>query len=440
MKRAQLRIIQTTVPQEGSVGRSAPVASRCLHAAQPFGMHLQGKKDDPVQQGVDRTDDVYLGRMKMSPQNSAHTDSSGPSGWRIGRLILVFAALVMAAPTAGQAQTVVNMFGHLEAVAESDNGTEHSGFSVGEHDFFVTSQLSDRIRFLSETVVNPQGGSGGFVASIERALLTFNYAGNHNVIVGKMHTPLNYWNDTYHHGRFLFPTIDRPESFSHVVPIHTLGLRLQGQNLGALKFGYDVVLGNGLSSNDKGDEDLQKSLTAAWHIKPFSGDWEGSRIGMGYYRDVIYDNHVGSHGGHGGSHRPVEVYSGDVDHQVASVSAWLANSKMEFLYEYSVSMNSYPDSAGAAESTSHLTYLYAGYKLPGETDVLYGLLDYVVIPMEELHLMPQQLSKYGLGWRHEFSSFVHSKFQLERYTGNRDDLMMPRPNKWEVKVQLAYRF
>ena len=45
----------------------------------------------------------------------------------------------------------------------------------------------------------------------------------------------------------LFPSIDRPSSFSFVIPIHTLGLRLQGQNLGDLRFGYDVVVGNGLA-------------------------------------------------------------------------------------------------------------------------------------------------------------------------------------------------
>ena len=45
------------------------------------------------------------------------------------------------------AQTTFQMFGHLEAVAEQDGGENYSGFSIGEHDFFVTSQLTDRISF-----------------------------------------------------------------------------------------------------------------------------------------------------------------------------------------------------------------------------------------------------------------------------------------------------
>ena len=333
-----------------------------------------------------------------------------------------------------QAQTTFRMFGHLEAVAERDGGEDYSAFSVGEHDFFVTSALTDRISFLSEITVNPQGGSGGFATSIERVRLAFNYVGNHSIIVGKMHTPVNYWNDRFHHGRYLFPTIDRPLSFSYVIPIHTLGMRLQGQNLGGLRFGYDVVVGNGLSSNDRGDADWQKSVTTACHIKP----WEGSRIGVSYYRDVIFDNMVSSHGGHGGAHN--HEYEGDVHVNLLSASAGYENAKWEMLYEYSISMNSYPDSAGAPNSSSYMTYLYLGWRLPSQNDVLYGLVDWVEIPNEDLHLMSQQLSKFGLGWRHEFAGQIHTKTQVERYQGLRDDRAMPPADKWELKLQLAYVF
>ena len=111
----------------------------------------------------------------------------------------------------------VRMFGHLESVTESISGGQddhdhsgwESGFNIGEHDMFITARISDRISFLSETVVGTAGGHGhgggaAFAASIERARIKFDYAPNHSVIVGKMHTPVNYWNDTYHHGRLFF--------------------------------------------------------------------------------------------------------------------------------------------------------------------------------------------------------------------------------------------
>lgn len=113
--------------------------------------------------------------------------------------------------------------------------------------------------------------------------LKFDYFKNHSLVVGKMHTPVNYWNDVYHHGRFFFPTVDRPIAFSYLVPVHTLGLRLQGQNLGKIKFGYDLVAGNGISSTDFADSGVNTSAMAGVHIKPI----DNFRFGISYYYDFI---------------------------------------------------------------------------------------------------------------------------------------------------------
>lgn len=340
----------------------------------------------------------------------------------------------------GQCQSVqFQMFGHLESTLQDDQGSRNSGFAMGPHDMFVNAQLSPMISFLSETVFGPKPGLGGFTANIERALVQFNYSGNHSVILGKMHTPINYWNDRYQcHGRLFFPTVDRPTSFSMVIPLHMLGLRLQGQNLGKLNFGYDMVVGNGLSSNDRGDNDLQKAVTAAVHIKP----WEGSRIGVGYFRDVIVDNEWGGQRGPSGAHRDTSRYKGDVLAQVISASAWLENERWEMQSELSLSVNSFPDSLGAVNSISHLSYLYCGYKFVDET--VYGVVDWVEVPMENLHLNPYQLSKFGIGWKHVFNPFVNIKTQVQYYTALRKELMdtglVQKPDKWEFRIQVAYGF
>ena len=120
---------------------------------------------------------------------------------QIHALLIVFACAGFL-DVESHAQTTFRMFGHLEALAEQDGDAHFSGFSVGEHDFFVTSELTDRISFLSETTIWPQGGQGGFGASIERVRIAFSYADNHSIIVGKMHTPVNLWNDRFHHGRY----------------------------------------------------------------------------------------------------------------------------------------------------------------------------------------------------------------------------------------------
>lgn len=80
-------------------------------------------------------------------------------------------------------------------------------FSLGEQDLFITSEITQRLSFLGETVFKYSPDSPtDFDISIERIILKYNYFGNHSVLLGKHHTPINYWNDTYHHGRVFFPT------------------------------------------------------------------------------------------------------------------------------------------------------------------------------------------------------------------------------------------
>src|SRR6476660_2761938 len=161
-------------------------------------------------------------------------------------------------------------------------------FGFGEQDLFITSAINDRISFLGETVFKYDSTENtDFAISVERVIITYNLYGNHNAVAGKIHTPLNYWNDSYHHGRVFFPTVDRPLLFSQrIIPLHTTGVGLEGRDLGKLKFGYNLFVGNGLGSAEVQDNDKDKSITAAFHIKPA----DRLRIGLSYYYDAIADS------------------------------------------------------------------------------------------------------------------------------------------------------
>jgi hypothetical protein len=76
-------------------------------------------------------------------------------------------------------------------------------------------------------------------------------------------------------------------------------------------------------------------------------------------------------------------------------------------------------------------------------ETFYGLVDYTLTAEEDRHYLPQELTKLGLGWKHEFTPGVHFKTQFERYISWRlDPVTMERTpgDKWEFKVQLAYGF
>jgi hypothetical protein len=151
------------------------------------------------------------------------------------RLLLLIAVTLSSLPVVAQHNTQIR--GFVDATVSRND--KRLSFGLGEQDLFITSDLNDRLSFLGESVFKFDTSSHSkFSVSIERVVLKYNIKGNHNILFGKHHTPINYWNDTYHHGRVFFPTIDRPLIFStQLFPLHNTGIALQGLNLGKTSIG-----------------------------------------------------------------------------------------------------------------------------------------------------------------------------------------------------------
>lgn len=319
------------------------------------------------------------------------------------KLKLLLICLALAA--VGRSQTTT-IRGFVDALTTYEKGKV--SFGLGEQDLFITSSLTDRISFLGESVFKfDPFSSTNFSVSIERIVLKYNIKGNHNLLIGKHHTPLNYWNDTYHHGRLFFPTIYRPLLFSEeIIPLHTTGISLQGQNLGKLRFGYDLMVGNGLGSSDVRDNDKHKSLTAAGHIKPV----DRLRIGASYYHDVISKGAV-VHG------KPMDWR---VSQNLLTGSVAYFGTKAELLAESTFGMND-TDSTGNRHTSA--SYLYAGLRLK-EKLVPYVRLDYLKYQPGELYYHKDDMRSVVVGARYELSyltvvklEYQHRKTEMEG-TGN----------------------
>lgn len=340
--------------------------------------------------------------------------------------------LLSSAISAQQRNTQLKVYGHFQYAFDDLLGdTPDSYFTLGEQDFFVTSNLSDRISFLGETVVKYDNSSGSkFSPSIERAQLKFDYYKNHSLIVGKMHTPVNYWNDVYHHGRLFYPTIDRPSSFSYLIPIHSLGLRMQGQNLGKLNFGYDLSATNSISSTDIFDSALNKSVTAAIHIKPI----EGMRVGASYYNDYMSTNKPGAHVGHGSGN---PEYTGAINYELTCFSFAYFGKHLEVLSESTYNRNK-TDSLGVSENYSQ--FVYAGWRFK-EKHVGYGIFDFMDMSERDLYSIPINVIKLGLGYKFDFLYNCTIKVQLERLESG-DDHLFHNHNaiSYDLRFQLAYGF
>ncbi len=336
-------------------------------------------------------------------------------------------------------RSVVNGYGHMNYNLLSDlnssNDPTKSYFELGEHDLFVNTYFKERISFLGEFVVKyTKGSPTTFSASIERARLKFDYYKNHSVLLGKLHTPANYWNDVYHHGRVFFPTIDRPISFSYIVPLHNLGVQFQGQNLGKLNFGYDVAIGNGISSSDAFDENLTPATTIAFHIKPI----DNMRIGASYFYDHLSDASIsGIHTGHtmAPGHVHGTTYKGALNFHLASTSFAYFGDKLEFLNEFAFNPTQ-TDTLGLAQNISNFTYV--GYRLK-EKHVPYLIADFLKIDKNDLYTYHYDIMKLSLGYRYEFNELINVKAQVG-YARNLFSEAHSDINNVEFKVQFAYGF
>ena len=352
--------------------------------------------------------------------------------WRY-QLHLLFILFVGVVQAQDLRKVNLNIYGAVDFTVNRTNSKTNTFFTLGEQDFFVTSKISDRVSFLGESVIRFDAKTGTtFSASIERAQLKYDYSatGNHSILVGKMHSPVNYWNDVYHHGRIFFPTIDRPIAFSHFVPLHTMGLRLQGQNLGRANFGYDLMVGNGISSTDVLATGTSLAYSASLHIKPV----EGMRLQAGYYYEHLDKNISGVHSGHS---QNASSYKGELDFNLLTFSLAYFRSGFELLNE-TVLNTSRTDSLGFAHNLS--SYLYVGKRL-SDHSVPYLAVDFMDVSDEELHVAHLDKLFVGIGYRHEFNPQLYLKLQLMRLADihlHGGQVAAPERDNYSFKVQLAY--
>ncbi len=332
-------------------------------------------------------------------------------------------------------RTTVNGYGHIDLGAQQMNDLDPDAYmSIGSHNLFINSVFKKNISFLGEfTIQFSSLNPISFLTAIKRARLKFQYYKNHSIIVGKINTPVNYWNDVYHYGRLFFPTIARPDALSYFTPLHTLGFRLQGQNLGKYNFGYDVVFGSGLSQDDNSIWlNFEPSITVASHIKPI----EGMRIGMAYYYNHLSDASTNtSHLMHASCELCVG-YKGALDFHMANASIAYFGDKFEVLNEFSYN-GSYTDTMGLANNFSN--YIYSGIRIKDKF-VPYLAVDLIFVEDNDLHVGSFNSTRFILGYKHEFSNNFNIKAQLE-YNYNIDDLLNEVGNrKIGFNIQCAYGF
>src|SRR6267378_6784552 len=180
----------------------------------------------------------------------------------------------------------------------SDLKGDTTSFSLGQVDMFVTSDVSERLKFLSE-IVFEAGRDNSFGVDVERLLLTYSFGDFLNVGVGRFHSAIGYYNTAYHHSTWLQTTTGRPFLFEFedrggILPIHNVGVTASGRiPSGALGLHYVAEVGNGRTSRSREfeqvqnvlDENNHKSVNFSVFARPEAV--RGLQAGLSIYRDLL---------------------------------------------------------------------------------------------------------------------------------------------------------
>jgi len=206
-----------------------------------------------------------------------------------------------------------------------------ASFRAGEFDLFMTSQLSEKLSFLSEMVFATDPGNE-FGIDIERFQLTYRPSKYFEISGGRFHTAIGYYNTAFHHGNWFSTATGRPfmyyfEDAGGVLPVHEVGITTTGFVPGSGKLNMHWILEAGNGSSEFGSplfgdgvenfasDRNRKDVNIAFYSRP---EWlEGLQVGGSFLTGSL----IPANGS------PV------VNQTVSSAYAVLINSKWEFMNE-----------------------------------------------------------------------------------------------------------
>ena len=199
-------------------------------------------------------------------------------------------------------------FGDINLHGDTGRG-DTTSFSLGQLNLFVTSDISEKWKFLSEIVF--EGGPDNIYGvargtpnlmnvDIERYVVEYSYNDYLNISAGRYHTAIGYYNTAYHHGTWFQTTTGRPFLFQFedrggILPIHTVGATAHGLiPSGSLGLHYVAEVGNGRASRSPleqepvqnvVDDQNHKALNLGLYARPDAVP--GLQVGFSGYHDLL---------------------------------------------------------------------------------------------------------------------------------------------------------
>jgi hypothetical protein len=199
-------------------------------------------------------------------------------------------------------------FGDTTLHGDTQKG-DNTTFTLGQLDLFVTSDVSEKFKFLSEIVFEggpdniygvTRGQPNTFSVDVERYLIQYSHNDYFNIEAGRWHTAIGYYNTAYHHSTWFQTTTDRPFLFAFedrggILPIHSVGVSASGLiPSGGLGLHYVAEVGNGRASRSPLSEEPVQNVVDDQNHKAFNlalfarpEAIRGLQVGFSAYRDML---------------------------------------------------------------------------------------------------------------------------------------------------------
>ncbi|MFT4635922.1 MAG: hypothetical protein ACI854_002347 [Arenicella sp.] len=309
-------------------------------------------------------------------------------------------------------------FGHVDIAQfnsppEEQNTQIDDGFQDARVALHLSSRLSSRVTtfFEAELTVTEDNT----IDSLERWVVKYDIDNNSQISAGRYHAPVGYWNQHYHHGRWLQISKDRPVQSDFglgFLPAHYIGVMYERKiRTESLTVDLDIGLGEGR------DADLK--------IPDFSGPVtvKGKEAFVAQVNITPNKNRKLNYGG--------STWVGDLkdsdgsvfEEQVFTAHFRYAGSVGDFLAEVSTVKHDYQ--SGRENTSSYGAYLQYSHRL----NVLEGRLrpyirlDYLDIDEKDYVFSGlQSKQRQTLGIRYDVTDNSAIKFEVRHDDLKDDDL------------------
>jgi hypothetical protein len=315
--------------------------------------------------------------------------------------ILTF--LLAGAISASHAQELVYK-GFLDINASVSQ--DHSAFNFGGMDNYLSSQISDKLSFVGEVIVQPFEGQQ-FRVDVERIHATYEFNNTFKVKVGRFYAPIGFYTTHFYsdHAATYTPSIARPvilgyEDDGGALETRATGVMVTASNLTSLNLSYDLAITNGIGSNSADDNDNNKAVTMRLSASPV----EGLTFGGGARFDRL---------GAGTESRVTGLPLGEsvTTNNFSGFGAYL-NDKFTVIGEYYAISN---QSVSLGTANSQGGFAYAGYTIKNKLTP-YLQYDYLNISDKDLYyssLANESGLDLGLRYSFSFKSVLKAEYHID---------------------------